>query len=458
MVWRNGTLAAILLALLVLAGIAFAGARMQYKRLYRERTAANAQFRQQWEQLKAGDPHSAAHFGTWLFRPVTLLSSFDNGLNNVTGYTMRVEAHVQHSMATPPLRPADAYLRFGELTPASVLQLFFPLFILCCCFNSYAQEKAGGALPLLLLQGATRSAILRGKAGLHLAVTNAMLLTVMLAFLPALLLSSGHPPGSSTYLRILLLLACYACYCSILVLLGIILSALAKNARQALLVGCGIWLLWNVLLPRLTAAAGDAWYPLPSQHALQEKIEKAIKAGINGNDPREARQERLTQQVLEKYRVKDIRQLPVNFDALRMQANEDYAAMVYDHYAAQADSIIRRQQRLARYVALVDPYLAIRSISMALCGTDYDHQWHFDAAARRYRNDFIRRLNNQLAYGGAGQTTGEDLYRAMPRFQYQPPGTPAILRSQWLPLLSLLLWLPGSLLLLNRLARYEPLQ
>ncbi|GAA0550936.1 ABC-2 type transport system permease protein [Chitinophaga japonensis] len=454
MVWRSGTLAAILLALLVLTGIAFASTRIQYKRLYLERTAANAQFRQQWEQLKAGDPHSAAHFGTWIFKPVTLLGSFDKGIDNVAGYTMRVEAHVQHNLATSPLRPADTYLRLGELTMANVLLLFFPLFILCYCFNSYTQEKASGTLQLLLLQGASRPAVLRSKAGLHLAVVNTMLLTMMLAFLPALLLGGGGPLNSGELLRILLLLACYACYCSIFVLLGVILSAIAGNARQALLIGCGIWLLWNVLLPRLSAAAGDVWHPLPSQHALEEKIEKAIKTGINGDDPREARLERLTRQVLKKYNVTDISSLPVNFDAIRLQSNEDYAQMVYGKYAAETDSTMRRQNNITRYAALADPFLAVRSISMALCGTDYDHHWHFDAAARSYRHTFIRRLNNQQAYGGG--SSDQDFYRQMPRFHYEPPGLAAVLRSQLLPLLSLLLWLPGCLLLLNRIARHEP--
>lgn len=448
MALRSRTLAATLFPLLLLLGIAFIGNSIKQSELQRERDAANKHFRTQWEQLQTGDPHSAAHFGTYIFKPLSPLSSFDKGLNDVSGYTMRVEAHIQHSMATPPLRAADAYLRFGDLTIANVLQLFFPLFILFYCYNSYTQEQASGTLGLLLLQGADKAAILRGKAVLHLVVVNGMLMTGLLLYLPPLLLRSGNTDLS----RILLLTVCYACYGSIFVLLGMAVSARAKNGRQSLLILAGIWLLWNVIAPRLTAAIGESLHPLPSQHALQEKIEKAIRMGIHGDDPREERMEKLQEQVLKQYNVNDVSQLPVNFDAIRMQANEDYAQKVYDKYSAETDSIIQLQNNITRYAAMIDPYLAMRSISTALCGTDYAHQRHFDTSARRYRNDFIRQLNMQLAYKGRAD---QHFYKAMSAFEYTPPGTFTVFRGQAWLLLSLLLWLPVSVLLLKRSASYE---
>jgi len=448
MALRSRTLAATLFPLLLLLGIAFTASSIQQLRLERERDAANANFRKQWEQLQAGDPHSAAHFGTYIFKPLNTLSVFDKGIDDISGYTMRVEAHIQHSMATPPLRPADAYLRFGNLTMAGVLQLFFPLFILFYCYNSYTQERTSGTLGLLLLQGVDKAVILRGKAALHLLLINGMLLSGLLLFLTPLLLKSG----TTELIQILLLVICYACYGSIFVLLGMAVSARAKNGRQSLLILIATWLLWNVMAPRLTAAIGESLHPLPSQHALQENIERAIRMGINGDDPREDRIEKLKEQVLKQYKVRDVSQLPVNFDAIRMQANEDYAQMVYDKYAAETDSIIRLQNNITRYAAVADPYLAMRSISMALCGTDYAHHQHFDRRARQYRNDFIRRLNMQLAYKGKAE---QGFYKATPQFDYTPPGILRVLAGQVWMLLVLLLWLPVSVLLLKRSASDE---
>ncbi|MBC9911735.1 DUF3526 domain-containing protein [Chitinophaga varians] len=448
MVWRNYTVAITLLSALVLSGIAAAGSRLLYRQEQQQREAANRQFRQQWELLRADDPHSAAHFGTYIFKPLTPLSRFDSGLEPFTGNAMRIEAHVQHTMATPPLTPADVYLRFGALTPATVLQLFFPLLLFFLCFNSYTQEKTSGTLRLQLIQGATLRSILRGKALLYLVIMAAMLLLSMLLYFPMMTTSGALP-------HILLLVVSYGSYAGIFVMLGLWLSTVARHAGQSLLLLCGIWLCWHILLPRLAAATGEALYPLPSQPAIQEKIDQAIKTGIDGNDPRDARTARLEQAVLQQYKVSSPEQLPVNFDAIRLQADEDYAQRVYEKYGAKIDSLVRLQNNVQHYLVLADPYLAIRSISMALCGTDYAHQYHFNQAAVQYRNMFIRRLNNAMAYGGE---QGRSLYRQMPAFHYEPPATAQVLRGQWLPALSLLLWLIISISLLNRSAKHASIQ
>ncbi|MBC9932017.1 DUF3526 domain-containing protein [Chitinophaga qingshengii] len=226
---------------------------------------------------------------------------------------------------------------------------------------------------------------------------------------------------------------------------------IASQPGQSLLLLCGIWLCWHILLPRLAVATGETLYPLPSQPAIQEKIDQAIKTGIDGNDPGDARTARLETAILQQYKVSSIDQLPVNFDAIRLQADEDYTQRVYDKYAAITDSLIRLQNNISHYLVLTDPYLAIRSISMALCGTDYTHQYHFTQAAQHYRNMFIRRLNHAMAYGGE---KGKQLYHQMPVFEYQPPATGEVARSQWLPALSLLLWLLLLLSLLKRTARH----
>ncbi|WP_161964211.1 DUF3526 domain-containing protein [Chitinophaga flava] len=446
MVLRNHAMVAALLSALLLSGIASIGSRITLQEEQREREAANREFRRQWEQLQTNDPHGAAHFGTYIFKPLTALSGFDRGLDPVTGSTLRIEAHIQHHTATPPLSPADVYLRFGELTPATVLQLFFPLLIFFLCFNSYAQERSSGTLRLMMIQGTNKGTIMWSKTIVYQCIVAGTMLLSLLLYLPVIFKAASP-------LRILLLLMGYLCYSSIFVIIGIWVSAVARNARQALLWLCSIWLIWNVIAPRLTTAAGAALHPLPSQYALQQKIDQAIKTGIDGNDPREARTARLLHETLRQYQVADVSQLPVNFNAIRLQADEDYAQQVYNKYAKATDSIIRLQNSINQYAMLADPYLAIRSLSMALCGTDYDHQFYFDTEVRQYRNTFIHRLNQAMIYD---REPPADLYYNMPVFHFEPPAISSTLSRQWLPLASLLLWIGVSISLLNSVARHAP--
>lgn len=457
---RNRQLLITFLSLFVMLGIAFTGARWQYRKVSRERAAADEQFRRQWDQLQAYNPHSAAHYGTWLFKPLTVLSGFDKGVSNVTGYALRIEAHAQHNLAAAPVRPADNYLRFGELTMAVVLQLFFPLFIIFFCYHTYTRERESGTLRLILLQGGHHSAVIKGKAGLALMCITGIFLLNMLLYLP-LLFMQGEGARPADIAAVLLLTACYAMYLGIFVLLAVIISVTARNSRQALFILLGIWLMWNMLIPRLTAAIGENRYPLPGQHVFEEKVSRATREGIDGKTPRQNRADKLTRQLLDKYNVQEAGQLPVNLSGLLMQAEEDYGQMVYETCLKEVDSIIRRQNNITAYAAIADPYLAIRNISMALSGTGYYHQSDFAAAARRYRNQFIRRLNEKMAYGGS--KTGDfewkadqAFFRSMPAFSYHPPPIGPVLRDQLLFFIVLLVWLSAGIFSLNKLAAHEP--
>ncbi|MEC5147012.1 DUF3526 domain-containing protein [Chitinophaga sp. 212800010-3] len=458
-IWRSKTLTAGWLFLLIMLGIAFAGTQQQVTRLAQQRAMADSLFRYQWTQLKAENPHSAAHFGTYIYKPVSTLSVFDNGIHHFSGYTLRVEAHVQHMLAAAPATPADNYLRFGEFSMATVLQLFFPLLIIFFCYNSYVQEREQGTLKILLLQGAGNRLLLTGKALSGLLISNAMLLVSLVIFFSILFLFNKFHSNTDVTAACLLMLA-YAVYASILVLCCIIISFLSKTGRQALIILLGAWLAGAVLIPRMAATAGNILYPLPSWYELQESISRAEKFGIDGKEPREQRQEKLTAAWLKKYHVKTVNELPVNFDAIQMQAAEEYMQQIYDRHIAAIDSIIRHQNNIIGYAAILNPYLAIQHVSMGLSGSDYQHHAHFFAAARLYRNNFIRRLNEQLAYGGS--KTGDHnwkadaaFFRKMPVFKYRPPSLQAVLLQQ-LPYIALLIaWLLAGYLLLIRLSSNE---
>ncbi|MCW3466700.1 DUF3526 domain-containing protein [Chitinophaga nivalis] len=457
---RSGLLLTGTLLLLVMLGIAFAGSRREAVALQQQRLSADSLFRTQWEQMKVSNPHDAAHFGTYLFKPLTIWSSFDNGINKSGGHVMRVEAHVQHTPAAAPVSPADNYLRFGSLTMATVLLLFFPLFIIFYCHNSYTREREWGTLKLLFIQGANKRILLPGKSLTALFSCNGMLLLGLLVYLPLLFLYTPVQPAAGTAIRIFFLVVAYSMYASIFVLLSIRISAVVQRSGQALMWLLGIWLLGNVLLPRMIAGIGAIVYPLPSQYAFQAAVSKAEKFGINGDESREQRQQKLEQAWLTRYHVKTVAELPVNFDAIQLQDTEDYMQRIYEQQVAVVDSIIRLQNRLSVYASWIDPYLAVRNISMAVCGTDYAHHAHFFAAARAYRNDFIRRLNHELAWGGS--RTGDPewkadpaFFRKIPPFVWQPPAAGRVLQQQWMSFAALLGWLLLICSGLKRLSRYE---
>ncbi len=148
--------------LLVLLISVFLGNRQTQKQTERY-TQAQQQLRQQWENIDAMNPHGAAHYGTYVFKPTNLLSSLDDGVNSVTGNVLRVEGHVQNEIVHSEASQMQFISKFGKLKSSLLLQYVLPLLLLFLAFNSVSSEKNSGRLKLLILQGAKPSELLWAK-------------------------------------------------------------------------------------------------------------------------------------------------------------------------------------------------------------------------------------------------------------------------------------------------------
>lgn len=421
-----------LLVLLSLLTIAVITSLRSYRSFMEARQAAEQQFRHQWETLDLSNPHGAAHYGTYIFKPLSSLSSFDKGIEHFTGNVYRVEAHKQHGFLAPPVPVSGNYMRFGNLTVATVLQLFLPLLLIFLCFDLYTKEREQGTLPMLRLQGAGKGVLLTGKA------LTAFLLALM--FLSVLLLLFIADPGmlQAGAITLSCLLLAYLLYAAFFALLAAVASAAFRQSGTVLLFLLGTWLLFTILLPRILAAMAERSAPLPSQFALQKQMSDAEKYGLDGKTPRAKRVKLFNDSLLKHYQADSLSALPVNADALQMQAAEDYNERIYEKYIGKADSLIVRQNQYESYGRYLDPFIALREISMALSGTDYTHTVHFQQAARRYRNDFIRHLNAQLAIEAK---VSADFYKQMPAFTYTPPAMGTVIKELVPAYIALLLWL-----------------
>ena len=70
---------------------------------------------EQWLDQGDKNPHSAAHYGNYAFKPAGPLSYFDNGISNYTGTAVFMEAHRQNFAIGRPASDQSAIARFGDL-------------------------------------------------------------------------------------------------------------------------------------------------------------------------------------------------------------------------------------------------------------------------------------------------------------------------------------------------------
>lgn len=410
-----------------------------YENVKQQRTAAEKLFRQEWEELEA-NPHSAAHFGTYLYKPFSILTLIDNGLNNYTGTSYHVEAHKQHDVNYSTAQDTDSLLRFGELTVASVMQLLTPLLIIFLCFSSVSREKEGGTLRMLRVQGIDQRSLLAGKI-----IGNYTL--VMMILLPFfILICIGVIPGrqqAGTFSRVAVLLLSYLVYFFILVAAVTFISAFCRSSPAALLTNLVIWFVLCIIMPRIVASSVEKGIELPSRFELNRRITDGFNMGMDGDKGFRERAEDYRKEVMARYKVDSLQQLPINFDGLAMQYNEDYNSKVYRRYTGEVEQLIIRQQRRLQYFGLINPFMAVQQLSMGASGTDYYHHLAFRHQAQQYRDDFIRTLNMDLALNGtsAGYKAGNDLYRNMPAFVYKTPDIGTMTGWQRCSITALLAWL-----------------
>lgn len=437
---RNKTIVLLSIIFWLLIVVAVFGGFKNYTLADQNRKQAKAMFRKEWVEQKA-NPHSAAHFGTYLFKPFSLLSLFDTGLNNYTGTSYRVEAHNQAEMNYAAAQDSDTEMRFGELTIASLLQLFLPLLIIFLCFQSVSKERENHTLKLLYAQGLKPSSLLWGKImGNYLLI---ILITIP-AFLMMLLAVGIKEPSLMT--RTIAFSTCYLLYFLILVCIFVYVSALSKSSKNALLTSLGLWVFFCIMLPKIVTGFANNWYGLPSRGEFNKAIETGTKNGINGDKDRMGRYQDYLSQTLTKYKVDSASQLPINFAGLSMQNGEDYLTKVYLNYASAVEKKIGQQQFVQQLFAFIDPFLGIQQLSMAYAGTDYDHHINFHKHAQRYRDEFIRKLNFEMAYGDKDNLkydfkVGPTFFKTMPDFEYQQPQLAWAVQKHQYPLYALLLWL-----------------
>ncbi|WP_080054232.1 ABC transporter permease [Spirosoma aerolatum] len=420
-----------------------------YRSLAEKREQANQTARAAWVGQPEKNPHSAAHYGTFAFRPKSSLSFLDFGLDTYTGASVYLEGHRQNDAKFSQAEDATVLIRFGEMTVAFVLQLLIPLLIIFLCFSAFTREREEQTLKLVISQGVTAREVFWGKVIgycrlIGLVVGPALLLAGVLLFA-----QTGFEATTDTALRLVLFGLLYALYFFLFIAGSVFVSARSESSRGSLLTLLSIWIVACVILPKATANLGESLFSVPSSYTFREAIKADSEKGIDGHDPASERAKALQQKVLAQYNVDSVSKLPVNFDGIVMQEGEKYTSMVYQKHFGAVQSQFQKQNSLATIVSFVNPYLAVRNVSMGLSGSDYAHFLDFKNKAEQYRFGLVERLNNHMTTfsktGDWEKTVSRDFWASIPDFQYNIPAVSWVIGQHWLSLLALLLFSGGLL-------------
>jgi ABC-2 type transport system permease protein len=443
---------AIVLALLAVAVII---SYNYYAYVQEQHDQARSNARNVWVSQGDKNPHSAAHYGTYAFKPKSPLSLIDQGVDKFTGISIFLEAHSRNEAQFVAAADQTGLARFGDLTPDFILLFIIPLLIILMGYNGFGKERENGTLKLLQSQGVPVWKLAMGKWwGLFLPI---LILTAGLFLTAGLLLSAVPDFGLFSWPALVLMLGVYLIYYAIFANLTLLISGWTRRSGLALVLLLTVWIVTCLAAPKAASNFADVLYPFPTHQEFAAQIAADKKQGLDGHNPWSEAARQLEREVLEEYGVDSVHQLPFNFAGYRMQKGEEHEAEVYYKHYKLLQEQYRQQTRFYRLSAAISPFLPARFLSMAIARTDYHLHWDFADAAEQYRLKMMEALNMDLAentqYGDWAYKADRTLWENIPEFDYQPPGLSRIITDNTGNFILLFGWLLLSFAGLFRITR-----
>lgn len=429
---------ALLLAVSVLTGV-------QRERVFdKERASAEQTDREVWLGQGERNPHSAAHFSRYAFRPSSALAVFDPGISDFAGLAVWMEAHYQNPAEFRRAEDASELSRYVQLSPAFLLLTAAPLLVIVMLHGSIAGEREDGTLRQLLASGVSGREFFAAKffSGWRIAIGACSGIFLLLAAVAVFSSPGGLGPDAA--LRMLLLYLVYAAYVTVWVTIAIAGSALCATRRWALASLTGVWILMALVAPRLGSALATALHPHPDAQAVAGELRAASDLWWGDED----RKEQFRRNLLEEYEVSDVSALPFDYGAYTLQVSEELSNPAFDRIYAQLEIRYRAQDRVLTAFSLISPAIVTATLSRALAGTDRVHQQAFTAAAETHRRTNVRMLNEDFMHnaGGAGYgyTADRALWEQFEDFVYRPPAFAAVAGRFAVDAIILMAWLGGA--------------
>mgnify|MGYP000539582363 CR=1 FL=1 len=397
---------------------------------YEHQRKANAQqahfqaiANQAFEAQPDRHPHRVVHYGHFVFRPINPLAAFDPGIDSYTGNTLFLEGHRQNSANFGDVRQSSLMLRFGQLSPAFVLQVLAPLLLVFVGHALIARERELGTLRLLLVQGVAGGQILGGKLLALSGFAGLMLLPAWLAL--GWLALSGLAPWTA----VSLLAVAYACWLLLWALLVVVISSQFNRARDALLTLLVAWAIVVIMLPRWLPDLVSTQLSLPTRFESAIHVEREYRALGDSHNPDDPYFSAFREKVLKEYGVSRIEDLPVNYKGLVGMEGERASTALFNRYADTQFDLQNRQNTIVDCFAWLSPTLALRRLSMSAAGTDLENFQRFLKQGEDYRYGLIQGLNqlqvDELSYADDTNPNKQNRvshthWQSFPEFHFQP--------------------------------------
>lgn len=417
--------------------------------------------RENWEHRPDKHPHRMAHYGYLVFRIGHPLSIFDNGLDDYLGNVIFLEAHKQNTANLSEAGSSGILVRFGSFSSAFILQTIVPLIILFLGFGLIVRERETATLKILNVQGASSRAILWGKI-LGLWQFSLLFLLPVLPFIFIVTLLSETTTAGDILLRIAVILPAYMIYYFFFCTLTVTISAYSKSSSASLISLIGFWLVLLIFVPKGIQFAAQNLFPTPSRIAFETEVEKDILKVGDSHNPDDPHFKHIKDSLLTKYQVKTTDELPINYGGFVMKEGEKISSKIYADHLEKLQKQYHQQQKLSEYFGFVNPFMSIKNLSMTASGSDYYAYQNFQKQAEDYRYKLAQQMNDlqiekisnlKPSLNEKPAMISKENWKQFPDFKYEFTALTESLQHQIIPMIALLCWLLGCIVIIEITAK-----
>ncbi len=440
---REGRFRIALIIVLVLVLIATSTGINQYKKNNQQYLESVGKERTIWETQGEKNPHSAAHYGTYAFKPKFALSLFDYGVTKYTGNSVFLEAHNRNEASFSEASDQTSLARFGTLSINFICIYLFPLLIILIGYNSYTKETENQTLTLLKSQGVHPIKLALGKwlatfvPVFTISASIFVVIGVVLANLEGVVFFDWK--------NLFFLFLSYNLYYSIITTLTLLMSIWSTSSGISLVKNLVLWIFISFITPKIATNFANANHPYPSKSEFNAAITEDKKNGLDGHNPWNKAAKQLERETLAAYGVDDLSKLPFNYAGYRMQKGEEHEAKIYEKHYKNLERTALAQNNTYKKLSFISPFVPIRFLSMDLSNTSADLHWKFTSAAEKYRIEKQQFLNYDIKdnakVGERGYKMTREKFKKLPIFEFTPPSLLEILKNNSSNLVFLVLWL-----------------
>ncbi|MBS9773700.1 MAG: DUF3526 domain-containing protein [Tenacibaculum sp.] len=384
------------------------------------------------------NPHSGAHYGFYAFKPISLMSALERGIDEYLGTVFWMEAHKQGEVKVKEINDSSSLRRLGFLNIGYILQFIIPLFIFVLTYSIFSKEWENGTIKMLL---STKIDIKHLFIAKFIATFIIILVVVSFILIISALMFCINNYGQNVidfFANIVTLFLFLILFYSSLLLIGISISLWLKKSSTSLITLVAFWLVGVFLVPRFSSEIANNIYPNITSIKFDEQVKYYSQNGLDGKTTYKKRSKKMLQDVLKKYNVKSEKELPINFSGYRIQKSEEYSAKIFDKCFGDVFNNFKKQNAFVKYSSVFSPFIAFRDLSMSIAGTDLNSHLSFTKKTEEHRRIIQKIIND---YYEKNSIANINLWKSVPQFKHNTFSLVSRLKNSGLSIAVILVWL-----------------